>query len=140
MLPLLSDQKFNSIALIVIAVVGLVPVLLSAYWSRSAKKSSAEAVINSAEARSSAEAAAQEVLTNGGMTDPNPNLNDHVKYQTAMLEALQGVPDRMSKIEADFAEHLKFSSFMGQGMAEMYLHVMGREVPKPEASKPEEDS
>lgn len=131
MFPLITEERFNSIALILVAFITIVPATLTAYWSRSAKKDSAEAKANSAEAKESAAAAAQEVLTNGGMSDPNPNLNDHIKYQTNMLEKLQGVPERMSKLEEDFDAHIRYANYMGQGMAEMYLHVMGKEPPRP---------
>lgn len=123
MLPLISDARFNSIALVIIAVVGIVPLTLTAYYSRGAKK-------NSQAAADSAHAAAKEVLTNGGMSDPNPNLNDHVKYQTEMLERLQGLPERMDKLEGEFQEHIQYAAYMGRGMAEMYLEVMGKEPPQ----------
>lgn len=129
MFPYLTDSQFNSLALIAIAAITIVPATLSVMYSRSAKK-------NSAEARTSAEAAAHEVLTNGGMSDPNPNLNDHIKYQTEMLEALSDLPDRVDHIERQFDEHVRYANYMGQGMAEMYLHFMGKD-PRPIGDHPD---
>lgn len=106
MLPLLTDSQFNSIALVVIATVGIVPTTLAAYWAKGAKNRSEEA--------------AAEVRTNGGMTDPNPNVNDHIKYQTEMLEQLMGRQDNTEKLLAD---HISVSKIMNQALAEVYLKV-----------------
>lgn len=106
MLPLITDAQFNSVALVVIAVIGIVPTTLAAFWSRSAKKNSAEA--------------ADQVRTNGGMSDPNPNVNDHIKYQTQMLEQLV---ERQDNTEELLANHISHSRLMDSALAEVYLAV-----------------
>ena len=123
MLPHITDSQFNSVALVVVALITIIPVTLTAFWSRSAQKNSAAAKVSAAEA-------ADQVRTNGGMSDPNPNLNDHVKYQTELLEKLQDVPYRLGTLETAFEDHVAVANTMGRGMAEMYLHIMGREAPK----------
>lgn len=106
MLPLLTDAQFNSLALVVIALVGIVPTTLAAYWAKGAKNRSEEA--------------AAEVRTNGGMTDPHPNVNDHIKYQTDMLEQLVNRQDNHEKL---LASHISHSRVMNQALAEVYLAV-----------------
>lgn len=106
MLPLLTDSQFNSVALVAIAFVGIVPTTLAAYWAKGAKNRSEET--------------AAEVRTNGGMTDPNPNVNDHIKYQTELLEGLVGRQDNTEKLLAD---HISVSRVMNQALAEVYLTV-----------------
>lgn len=113
MLPLISDAQFNSIALVIIAVITVVPTTLAAYWSRSAKKDSAQAKENSA-------SALHEVQTNGGMSDPKPNLNDHIKYQTDMTEWLVRAVERIDK-KVD--NHLTHSRIMDEALAEVYMEV-----------------
>lgn len=109
--PLLSDSQFNSLALIIIAGLGLIGTLFSAYWARGAKDQAKEAKQNS-------EQALHEVSTNGGMSDPNPNLNDHVKYQTEMME---WIVRNHQGLRTDFDKHLKHSAIMDQALAELYL-------------------
>lgn len=104
--PMITDARFNSIALICVAVVTIVPTTLAAFWARSAKKSSAET--------------AREVVTNGGMDDPNPNVNDHIKYQTEMLE---GLVERQDNHEQLLANHIAHSRVMDAALAEVYLTV-----------------
>lgn len=106
MLPLVTDSQFNSIALVAIAVVGIVPTTLAAYWAKGAKNRSEEA--------------AAEVRTNGGMTDPHPNVNDHIKYQTEMLERIVTRQDNTDMLLAD---HISHSKVMNQALAEVYLAV-----------------
>lgn len=125
---LITDVQFNAIALVLVAAIGIVPATLAAMWSRTAKTNSAEAVQNSAAAQESAAVTAREVGTNGGMTDPHPNLNDHVKYQTQMLEGLSA---RLSGVEVLLSDHLKHSTIMDRALSEVYLMV------KPEG--PQED-
>lgn len=83
MTVLLTESQFNTlvtqIGLVIVALVGAGASLTAAYMARGAKRNSEEAKVSAAEA-------ANEVKTNGGMGDPNPNLNDHVKYQTQMAE------------------------------------------------------
>ena len=104
--PLLTDPQFNSIAIVVVAVVTIIPTTLAAYWARSAKQSSAET--------------AREVMTNGGMESPLPNVNDHIKYQTAMLE---GLVERQDNHEQLLANHISHSQVMDAALAEIYLTV-----------------
>lgn len=114
---LITDSQFNSLALVLIAVITIVPTTLSAYWSRKAKNNSADAASSSAEA-------AAEVRTNGGMTDPNPNVNDHIKYQTEMLEKLMPIITRQENTENMLEEHLTHSKIMDQALSQVYFKVM----------------
>lgn len=106
----LTDAQFNSLTVLLGIFVTAVCSLIAAYWARGAKR-------NSEEAKNSAAEAANEVKTNGGMSDPNPNLNDHVKYQTEMaeeqrhaLESLLHVAlplvTKVEDIDRRFTEHL----------------------------------
>lgn len=104
MLPLLTDTQDNAITPIVISIIGAVPLILAAYWSRQAKNNS--------------KITADEVKTNGGMTDENPNVNDHIKYQTEMLETIMFRLDNQDHILGD---HLAQSKIMDQALAEVYL-------------------
>lgn len=104
--PLLTDPQFNSIAIVVVAVITIIPTTLAAYWARSAKQSSAET--------------AREVLTNGGMESPLPNVNDHIKYQTMMLEQLV---ERQDNTERLLGNHIAHSQVMDAALAEVYLTV-----------------
>lgn len=115
MYPLITDSQFNSIALVLIAVVGIVPATLSAYWSRKAKNNSEET--------------AAEIRTNGGMTDPNPNVNDHIKYQTEMLEQ---VLQRLDKNDQVLGDHLRHSKVMDEAVADLYLYIKPPRFPKEE--------
>lgn len=125
MTPLLSDAQFNSIALILIAAIGIIPATMAAYYSRGAKKDSKDAKENSAKAL-------HEVATNGGMSDPNPNLNDHVKYQTEMLESLIS---ELSDLKADFGAHLVHSKTMDEALAELYLQIRPKPRDWPDSGK-----
>lgn len=127
MYVLLSDPQVNSIAIVIVAIVGAVPVILSAKWSRAAKTNSEEAKTNSA-------STLHEVETNGGMDSPVPNLNDHVKYQTGMAEEMLKLVNRMDERftdhldEADEAKqllinHIEHSKVMDKALAEIYLKV-----------------
>lgn len=127
MRAMLSDAQFNSLALVLIAAITIIPTTLSAFWARSAKKestqakeNSAEAKENSAEARQNSASALHEVQNNGGMSDPNPNLNDHIKYQTEMTEFLVRGFHGLRK---EWAEHLRHSKMMDQALAEVYMEV-----------------
>lgn len=104
--PLLSDAQFQSLAIVMVAVITIIPTTLAAIWARSAKTSSAET--------------AREVRTNGGMDDPEPNVNDHIKYQTVMLERLV---ERQDNTEQLLANHISHSQVMDAALAEIYLHV-----------------
>lgn len=102
----LTDPQFNSLAIVVVALITIVPTTLAAYWAKSANKNSADT--------------AREVRTNGGMGDPNPNINDHVKYQTNMLERLVERQDNHEKL---LANHIAHSRVMDAALAEVYLAV-----------------
>jgi len=126
-IPLLSDPQVNSIAIVMVAIVGAIPVVLSAKWSREAKSNSQEAKSNSAQAL-------QEVETNGGMESPLPNLNDHVKYQTQMAEQMLKLVNRMDERFTDhlddaedakklLTDHIEHSKIMDKALAEVYLKV-----------------
>lgn len=128
----------GNLTTILVATIAAVPLTLTAYWSRGAKKNSqearadsAEAKKNSAEAKENSAQALHEVSTNGGMSDPNPNLNDHVKYQTEMTEFLVRSHQALDR---KFDAHLKHSAIMDQALAELYL----KDRP-PTMTWPEED-
>lgn len=104
--PLLTDPQFNSIAIVVVAIVTIIPTTLAAFWARSAKQSSAEV--------------SREVMTNGGMESLVPNVNDHIKYQTTMLETLV---ERQDNTEQLLANHISHSKVMDAALAEVYLTV-----------------
>lgn len=104
--PLLTDPQVNSIAIVIVAVITIIPTTLAAFWARSAKQSSAET--------------AREVMTNGGMESELPNVNDHIKYQTAMLE---GLVERQDNHEQLLANHIAHSRVMDAALAEVYMTV-----------------
>lgn len=134
---LLSDAQFNSVALVIIALIGLVGTSLTAYWSRGAKKSSDEAKTDAKEAKQNSAQALHEVSTNGGMSDPNPNLNDHVKYQTQMTEWLVR---NQQQFRRDFESHIRHSQMMDQALAEVYMEVRPRPKEWPSEDLPQPPS
>lgn len=105
--PLITDSQFNSLALILVAAIGIIPSVLAALWARKAKNSS--------------EDAAKQVRTNGGMEDPNPNVNDHIKYQTKLLES---IVERQDNTEHLLGNHIAHSRIMDQALSQVYLKVM----------------
>lgn len=104
--PAITDAQFNSLALVIIAMITIIPTTLAAFWSNSANRNSA--------------ATAKQVRTNGGMDDPDPNINDHIKYQTEMLERLT---ERQDNHEMLLANHIAHSKIMDSALAEVYLQV-----------------
>jgi len=104
--PLLTDPQFNSIAIVLVAIIAIIPTTLAAFWARSAKNSSANAE--------------KEMVTNGGMGSQVPNVNDHIKYQTTMLE---GLVERQDNHEQLLATHIAHSRIMDAALAEVYLAV-----------------
>lgn len=112
--PLLSDEQFNTIGLIIIAAIGIVPATLAAVWSRSAKTNSVEAKHNSA-------GALHEVKANGGMSDPDPTLKDYIKF---VGEKVEQHGRRVDSIEDLLSEHLRHSKMMDQALAEVFFKVM----------------
>lgn len=113
MAPLLTDAQFNSIALIIVAVITIIPTTLAAYWARTAKSNSEEAKENSA-------GALHEVKANGGMSDPDPTLKDYVKFVGENVESLAR---RQSRLEDTLEAHLAESKIMNSALAQVYLHV-----------------
>lgn len=113
MAPLLTDAQFNSIALIIVAVITIIPTTLAAYWARTAKSNSEEAKENSA-------GALHEVKENGGMSDPDPTLKDYVKF---VGESVESLARRQSRLEDTLEAHLAESKIMNSALAQVYLHV-----------------
>lgn len=116
----LSDGRFNSIALIIIAVVTIIPAMLSAYWSRKAGKNSVEARDNSIQAKENSAGALHEVKSNGGMLEPDPTLKDKINY---LIDLAQKDGRRIDKLDANFELHLKHSRIMDAALAEVFFVV-----------------
>lgn len=113
MSPLLSDAQFNSLALILIAAIGIIPATLAAFWSRSAKQNSQAASNHAADTL-------HEVKANGGMSDPDPTLKDYVKYVGEFAEK----NDReIAEVRNLLEAHLKHSQIMDQALAEVYFAI-----------------
>jgi hypothetical protein len=102
--PYFTDAQFQTLGLVVVAAITIVPATLAAIWSRQSKTNS--------------KITADEVKSNGGMSDPVPNVNDHIKYQTEMLESIVFRLDNQDQILGD---HLAKSNLMDQALAEVYL-------------------
>lgn len=130
MLPLITDSQFNSVALVVIALIGIAPAL----YAKSANKNSKEAKENSQAAADSVAEVAHELRNNGGMEDPNPNLNDHIKYQTEMLEKVVGtvqtIGDSLVDVDTRLAEHLDHSEIMDTALADVYSMLKHENIPR----------
>lgn len=120
MLPLLTDAQFNSLALILIAAIGIIPATLAAFWSRSAKNNSIEANQNSIQAKENSASALHEVKDNGGMSEPDPTLKDYIKWVSEMLSS-EG--RRIDSIENLLDAHLKHSKIMDAALAEVFFVV-----------------
>jgi hypothetical protein len=116
MTPLLADAGWYSLASIVTAFIAIVPATLAAIWSRKSKSNTASVL--------------EEVRTNGGMGDPNPNINDHIKYQTQMMEK---VVDKVIDVDERLTDHLNHSKVMDKALAEVYLQVMKDAEPRDES-------
>lgn len=110
---LITDDQWNSLSLVVVAAIGIVPATLAAVWSRGAKN-------NSVEANANAAGALHEVKANGGMSDPDPTLKDYIKFVGERVELNHS---RMDKLEELLTEHLRHSKIMDQALAEVYLAV-----------------
>lgn len=104
--PLLTDGQFNSIALILIAVIGIIPATLAAIWSRNAKSNSADAL--------------HEVKANGGMSDPDPTLKDYVKFVGENVES-QG--RRLTTVEHVLSDYLTHRKIMDSAFSQVLLAV-----------------
>lgn len=137
MYALISDTRFEQIMIFLGVVVAAIPASLAAYYGRGAKKSSDEAKSDAAEAKKNSAQALHEVSTNGGMSDPNPNLNDHVKYQTEMTEWLVRNQQQMQR---DFQAHIRHSQMMDQALAEVYMEVRPRPKEWPNEDLPQPPS
>lgn len=121
MTPLVSDIP-PTLGLIIVACITIIPTTLGAYWAHNAKT-------NSQQAKESSAKALNQVENNGGMEDPNPNLNDHIKYQTLMLENLGQVVSNQGgtlvDVDTRLTDHLEHSAIMDQALSEVYLIVKG---------------
>lgn len=113
MIPLITDSQFNSLALIIIAIVGIIPATIAAVYSRRANQNSAEAKTNSA-------GALHEVKANGGMDDPDPTLKDYVKF---VGEVGEKNDRRLDRLEDLLDQHLKHSKIMDAALAEVFFVV-----------------
>lgn len=131
---MMTDAQFTELVrtmgLIAVAIIGAISSTLAAYWARTAKQNSAAAKENSA-------GALNEVRTNGGMSDPNPNMNDHVKYQTEMLEAMGtqvgDLREEVTTLSTTVKDHIAHGKLMDQALAELYLAVKA-DSPHPDSS------
>lgn len=117
---LLSEGNANSLALIVVAAIGIVPATLAAFWSRTARNNSLEARDNAVEARENSAGALHEVKANGGMSDPDPTLKDYIKH---VGETMAADSRRVDRIEALLESHLKHSKMMDSILAEVFFAV-----------------
>lgn len=120
MIPLITDSQVNSVALVIIAAITIVPATMAALNAKKAKDNSVQAKHDSAEARQNSADVLNEVQTNGGMTSPNPNLNDHIKHQTLLIE---GISETVNSLDNRFSRHLQSHEFMDPALAELYLTV-----------------
>lgn len=118
--PLLTDSQFNSMALIVIALITIIPTTLAAYWARGARNDSREANQNATEAKENSAGALHEVKANGGMDDPDPTLKDYIKW---VGENTSGNTRRLDKLEAILEAHMKHSKVMDAALAEVFFTV-----------------
>lgn len=125
---------------IIVVAIASYPAYISAKNSKKAANASIEAKDNAVEAKENSAKALFEVQTNGGMGDPHPNLNDHVKYQTEMTEYLVDAVKNINtsfkefrrefdEHKEDFKSHLTQSQMMDQAVAELYLEVRPAEKP-----------
>ena len=117
MVPILSDVQVNSLAIVIVAAITIIPTTLAAVFSFKSNKTSNKT--------------AKEVLTNGGMdtNDPDgPNINDHIKHQTRLLEEIQTAQSEQSEYNEEtrsmLKDHMTQSKLMDQALAEVYLEVM----------------
>lgn len=120
MIPLLTDAQFNSIALILIAAIGIIPATMAAVWSRSSRTNSIEANQNAKEARDNSAGTLHEVKANGGMTGPDPTLKDIMKY---VGEIAAQDSRRMDRIEELIENHIRHSNLMDSVLAEVFFAV-----------------
>jgi hypothetical protein len=113
MVPLLTESAADSLVLIVVACIGIIPATLAAFWARTAKNNSNEAKENSA-------GALHEVKANGGMLDPDPTLKDYVHWLGDMMSSDSR---RIDKIESILDNHIKHSKVMDAALAEVFFVV-----------------
>jgi hypothetical protein len=111
--PLITDARFESLVTLGIAVITAGPIILGAYWAKTANYNSKQARQNSADAL-------HEVKANGGMSDPDPTLKDYIKF---VGESVEQNTRRTDKIEALLEEHLKHSRIMDSALAEVFMAV-----------------
>lgn len=117
---LLSEAHTDSLVLVLVACIGIIPATLAAYWSRTARNNSVEARDNAAEARENSAGALHEVKANGGMSDPDPTLKDYIKH---VGETMAADSRRVDRIETLLESHLKHSKMMDAILAEVFFAV-----------------
>lgn len=110
---LLSEGNTDSLVLILVATIAIIPTTLAAFWSRTARNNSIEAKENSA-------GALHEVKANGGMSDPDPTLKDYIKH---VGETMATDSRRVDRIETLLENHLKHSKMMDAILAEVFFAV-----------------
>lgn len=130
MFPLITDSQLDSLALIVVAIIGIVPATLAAFWARGARTHSLEANKNANEAKENSAGALHEVKANGGMDDPDPTLKDYIKW---VGENVARNSRRIDSIEEDLSSHIRHSKVMDAALAEVFFVV------RPDTRLPEED-
>lgn len=122
MLPQITDSQFNTVGLILVACITIVPTTLAAYWSHRANS-------NSKDAKTSAAGALHEVKANGGMTDPEPTLKDYVMF---VGETASSNSRRLNEMEEMFSSHLQHSQLMDSALARVFFAI------RPDIKLPEE--
>lgn len=120
MFPLITDSQFNSLVLVLVAFIGIVPATLAAIWSRGARTHSLEANKNANEAKENSAGALHEVKANGGMDDPDPTLKDYIKW---VGENVARNSRRLDNVESDLSSHIKHSQIMDAALAEVFFVV-----------------
>lgn len=117
---LMTDAQFQSLALIITAAIAIIPATMAAVWSRSAKSNSMEANRNATEAKENSAGALHEVKANGGMSEPDPTLNDKINH---LIEMSAAGDRRMDNLDAKFEDHLRHSKVMDSALAEVFFAV-----------------
>ena len=113
MIPLVAEGVLNSLALVLVATIGIVPATLAAFWSRTARN-------NSIEARDNSAGALHEVKANGGMSDPDPTLKDYIKH---VGETMAADSRRLDQLQDLLTTHIKHSTLMDAILAEVFFAV-----------------
>lgn len=106
MVPMMTDEQFNTVGLILVAIITIIPTTLAAVYARRANTNSADAL--------------HEVKSNGGMSDPDPTLKDYVKY---VGENAERTTRRVSAIEELLDKHIQHSNIMDDAIARVFLKI-----------------